>query len=437
MAFLLVPDYNLEPSGAVTVSSNNQVIENLWIKASGIAINVGSYSGVTIRNCLIWHNMAGGTGDAQGIVTNGANNLTIEDTEIINYGAPLIGPNPSANKSNIRIVNGSNLTVTRVTTRGGSNGLHISGLNGSTINFFESHDLRGPFPRGMAIQWAGCTGTHLAQDLSDETIPGISNSEDSFSVYNTPNVTMRRIKVPMGTDGTAGRGVVYEQAQTTNCFLEDVELEWMYNGAALFGLGCNDVHFTDIRTKGWNRYSVRGWAGSSGKTPTGFPPLTYAADVTSETSPNGTFEGKYYARGYSDTDTWNLKTIGANVTETIVEENWTPTLSVIRNSFSWRPTDLVPSVLVHPRIGSYWLDGVVSNTPVAGTTVLSLLPGKYRHDPTSRTWQWKKNGTNISGATGISYVTVSGDANSLITCEETVTNSAGSSTYTTLSIRIP
>jgi hypothetical protein len=50
---------------------------------------------------------------------------------------------------------------------------------------------------------------------------------------------------------------------------------------------------------------------------------------------------------------------------------------------------------------------------------------------TSRSYQWKRNGTAIDGASGASYVVQAGDEGKVLTCAVTETNSAGSTTATT------
>ena len=50
---------------------------------------------------------------------------------------------------------------------------------------------------------------------------------------------------------------------------------------------------------------------------------------------------------------------------------------------------------------------------------------------TSRTYQWKRNGAAIDGASGSSYLVKAGDEGTVLTCAVTETNSAGSTTATT------
>lgn len=413
--------------GGVTTSTNGQVISDAIIEANGTAITV-AHNNVTIKNCKIVYNCSGQS-TAYGIYASGKSGLTVIDCEIINMGIPMRGEAGSTTQSCVRMDNGGDLTIARVTVRGGSTGVQLVGITNSDISFLEGHDIRGPQPRGSVIQWASCLGTHTAVDMSSEVMPGTSHPEDSFSVFKTPNVTMERIKAPLGTDGPSGRGLVIEGPQSVDCVVNNAEFDWVYNGAVAIGETYGETGYpdrfsvTNIKTRNWNRYGIRGWAGSSGKTPTGYPPLTFAAQAEVE----GILTAKYISRGYSPSDTWNLSNI-VNVAATLTYEDWTSTLSVVRNAFPWRPTNRVPTLDLPPRIGSYDLPGDVGGGGLVTGSVLALLPGRYKHDPTSRAWQWRKNGTPISGATGLNYVLVSGDLGASIDCVETPANSNGAGT---------
>jgi hypothetical protein len=75
----------------------------------------------------------------------------------------------------------------------------------------------------------------------------------------------------------------------------------------------------------------------------------------------------------------------------------------------------------------------VSGDTSIGST-LTTTNGTWNSDdayaPTSYSYQWKRSGSTISGATSSTYVTVSADAGSTITCEVTATNQRGSTPVT-------
>lgn len=75
----------------------------------------------------------------------------------------------------------------------------------------------------------------------------------------------------------------------------------------------------------------------------------------------------------------------------------------------------------------------ISGNIVSGN-VLSVVPGKYSPVPANRTYQWYRDGVVISGATGTTYTSVSGDIQKSITVRETVSNSSGTTQATSLPV---
>jgi hypothetical protein len=75
-------------------------------------------------------------------------------------------------------------------------------------------------------------------------------------------------------------------------------------------------------------------------------------------------------------------------------------------------------------------DPVISGTNVVGQT-LSCTDGTWTGSlPITFTYQWKRNGLDILGATSSTYVLVQADASNTITCVVTATNIAGSANAT-------
>lgn len=440
------PPPDMDQSGPITLSSNGQVVSNKIIFADTNAIVGTGLSDIVIEDCLIYHNRSRSSSEARGIKLTNCVRPIIRRCEIINAGAPDRGPLLSVSQANVYVEGGSDLAVTDVTTRRGSTGIQMAGLNNSTIVNLENHDARGPYPRGQAIQWNTCTGTHNATNISDESIPGTSWNEDSFNVYKTPNVHINGVFIPMQSDGLSGRGFVLEIESTTNCLIENAELLYTFNGAGGgFQVGLGNV-YDNIKVKGYNRYSVRALPGSSNQGNT-LPALCVTAfnplPVTHTTvdfiyygiparAPNGT------AYNTGKLNSWYNPSVSGvpQGAGTVTEQDWSVSRSPVRNSFAWRPS-AAPSYDLPPRIGSYWLDGRIGTTIIPGTSILGLLPGRYANDPTSRTFQWRKGGVNISGATGIDYDVAVGDSGSNIDCVETVTNASGSYSLTTDVVAIP
>lgn len=101
--------------------------------------------------------------------------------------------------------------------------------------------------------------------------------------------------------------------------------------------------------------------------------------------------------------------------------------------------NVMASIKMQPKPGSGSLNnaGVApSNTllpSIAGVLtvgqVLTALPGTWSQ-PAVFTYQWKRDGSNISGATAATYTLVSGDGTHSISVAVTATNPAGNATAT-------
>jgi hypothetical protein len=70
---------------------------------------------------------------------------------------------------------------------------------------------------------------------------------------------------------------------------------------------------------------------------------------------------------------------------------------------------------------------VVTGTATIGST-LSTTNGVWTNSPTGYLYQWLRNGTAISGATGSTYLTVSADGGTSVGSQVTANNAGGSST---------
>lgn len=83
-----------------------------------------------------------------------------------------------------------------------------------------------------------------------------------------------------------------------------------------------------------------------------------------------------------------------------------------------------PSIQVSP-----WISGSLA----VGKTVLAV-PGRiYGTQPVTNSYQWKADGSNISGATSQTYTIASGDNGKAITVQHTATNASGSDSEASVS----
>lgn len=78
---------------------------------------------------------------------------------------------------------------------------------------------------------------------------------------------------------------------------------------------------------------------------------------------------------------------------------------------------------------------VISGTATTGQT-LSATTGTWSNSPTSYAYQWLRAGASISGATAATYVLVTADEGTAITCRVTATNAGGSASATSNTMTI-
>jgi hypothetical protein len=404
-------------SGAVVASANGQIIQNLDISAAGDGIDINGKNNVTIRNCRIRHNTAGlgGHGIRESLDTS-VTGLVIQDCEIINAGAPARGVSSVDAFSIHKLAGAVSPIIRRVTLRDGTTGIYLLSNSNPLLSFIEVHDVRGPFPRGGAVQLDGCTATantvETLGDFSYEGIPGTSYEEDIINVYGSTNIRVARGFMPFGSSSVSGQMINFEKSATTDSDggrCDEIELNYFFNGA-IHVKNSDDVQYTNARIRNVLPYSSRGLSASN------------KLMVGAENDGGHAALGSIVVSALYNNAGSNLSFDDANIgTKTLTSNNWISTRSPIRNAFSWRNTALRPVETLPVRIG-----GNISNPPVPGETAV-LLPGKYANDPTSRTWQWYYDGVAIGGATSMTYTIASGatDVGKVLSVKETVANAAG------------
>lgn len=77
----------------------------------------------------------------------------------------------------------------------------------------------------------------------------------------------------------------------------------------------------------------------------------------------------------------------------------------------------------------------ISGSGAVGST-LTCSTGAWLGAPTSYAYQWKKNGTDISGATTKDYVIVAGDSGAVLVCTVTATNANGSASSSAAGVSV-
>jgi hypothetical protein len=234
---------SLQPSGPVTATANNQVIEGLSItSASGDAVTVNGFNNVTIRNCAIHH--AGGRG------INGANcsGLSVDHVDIIASDAQPTGQNPSAAYNNIELFNATGAQLTNLRLTGGSTGIYLISCASAVAQYIEGHNFRGPYPRGQLAQFDKSGGAQLL-DFSVENDVNVAWTEDSVSIFQSLNAVVARGLID-GNNSPSGWGVLFEAGSTGTCTDVDA-VNWSNGGIAT--ANCSGIIFTRCRAK--NSYS--------------------------------------------------------------------------------------------------------------------------------------------------------------------------------------
>ncbi|TQX90251.1 MULTISPECIES: hypothetical protein [unclassified Rhizobium] len=142
---------------------------------------------------------------------------------------------------------------------------------------------------------------------------------------------------------------------------------------------------------------------------TNSPTLAYAWQRDGSAIPDAT----------SNTYTVVSADIGTQITAVVTATNAYGTSSVTSRAVG-PITNPVPANTVAP---------VVSGTTTVGST-LTTTNGTWTNSPTGYTYQWQRDGTNISGSTNSSRVLVAADNATNLTCVVTATNANGSALAT-------
>lgn len=220
------PSMKLTPSGSITVTANNQVIENKLITGT---ISISAKSGVIIRNCQINHP----SGEA--IAATNCTNLTIQDCKIINTSAKTgLAPNADDESKSIFLNGGGPFTIQRVYVEGSGAGIYAYQTTGKiNVSFFEGHKARGgQGNRGQLIQFNLCSGGAQMEDFSTENPMTDSWTADNLNLFQCSGTYIFRRGLIDGNNHPAGCGIMLES--TSGVLVEDVDMIRMQNG----GPGC-------------------------------------------------------------------------------------------------------------------------------------------------------------------------------------------------------
>ncbi|MFC1458687.1 right-handed parallel beta-helix repeat-containing protein [Microvirga arabica] len=222
----------------IMTSYDGQVIENLDLYVDhGDAITV-RHDNVIIRNVRIHHS------EGNGVLVDGAQHVTVENSEIINIAPPDgQAPETSENICNIQAENSPNLTIRNVTVRDGSAGIYLVDSPGAEISHVDGYNFHGPFPRGQFVQF-NRSGDSSLSDFYAFNNPETSHPEDVISAFASPNVTISNGVID-GNNSVSGVGIMFE-ADSSGGRVTNVDAIHMGNGA--FSSYTSDVVFDDTRS---------------------------------------------------------------------------------------------------------------------------------------------------------------------------------------------
>lgn len=166
-------------------------------------------------------------------------------------------------------------------------------------------------------------------------------------------------------------------------------------------------------------------------------PAITAASPASATSASITFTAPNN-RGSSPITNYTIKSSPGNITATVNQSgSGTATITGLSANTSYTFTITAtngvgtspPSAQSASITTPIYPPSNISLPAITGTAAvnqtLSCSTGTWNGSPTSYTYQWQRSGTNINGATSSSYVLVSADVNTAISCVVTATNAGG------------
>ena len=144
---------DMELSGPMNIRQDNAIVENVIIyaeptsadsKANDYALRITA-DNVTIRNVLIYH-----AANGMGIYAFKANNLVIENVQVVAYGnewgaqpCPTRKPFMGYDCSNIKIVRSEDVKINNVQTENGSRGISITKSPSPTLKNVVAKNPRG------------------------------------------------------------------------------------------------------------------------------------------------------------------------------------------------------------------------------------------------------------------------------------------------------
>ncbi|AGO47585.1 hypothetical protein Phi17218_052 [Cellulophaga phage phi17:2_18] len=277
------------------------------ITISGLAIGNSSTYGIRLYNCT---------------------NIVIENCYIYNCDSVAISTEL-----------GSNITIRNNIFEEISTGVYCQGGSGIQVTDNDVKNVKGPFPRGQLVQFAGVTGANnKINDNSIENISGESYAEDAINLFQTYGTESSPIEIarnyirgggPSGTGGgimTGDNGGSYVEVYD-NILVDPGQYGIAISSGQFINIHNNIVYgreqsFTNVGIYAWEQY---GKPCSDNR---------IANNRVHWTNKNGTLNHRWDAGNCGVIADWNTNTWGdITVTEDILPEKILSESSVLKRKY--------------------------------------------------------------------------------------------------------
>lgn len=223
----------LTQSGPITITSNNQVVENLHITAesgSHCAIVAQNFNNITLRNLKIDHANIG-------ICSQDVDGLKITDVMFDSTSTPSAGPHCKHGVSDckstksdwadpdtrlaVRLLRTPSAQLDRIQVDGASGGMFLYQSDGIEVNDVVCTDIRGPYPRGQCVQFVESSNSSL-KNFYTKIWKDQSRSEDNVNMYQSDNVSISEGFID-GNYSVNGVGVIADTG-SDNAHVKNIDL---------------------------------------------------------------------------------------------------------------------------------------------------------------------------------------------------------------------
>jgi hypothetical protein len=189
---------------------------------------------------------------AAGVDLRDCPGTTIEDCVFSVPDAPKAGPLERETNA-VSILRSPDCTVRKIYLRDCSTGVYATDSPRLRVEHVTGENQRGPFPRGMLVQFNRSAGSTLEDFFARNDI-GVAHTEDNVSIFFSDDCVIRRGCID-GNNSPTGVCVMFQDSHNGLC--EDVDAVRFSNGAFSAYPGRN-VAFSRCRARDSYRPTPRG-----------------------------------------------------------------------------------------------------------------------------------------------------------------------------------